>query len=1001
MTRKKLRNLLALACVFALLLPALPATAAALSEPAASSNRNNQDYNTWSKPVVSYLCENEAGGLTRVEYIENQMIVEDYNSSFKLQSSRTIQPELPVWGGFFAGKDYNFLIFGQNNPSESDSVEVIRIVKYDKAWNRIAQASLYGANTKEPFHFGCLRCDEYGGYLYIRTCHTMYKSQDGLNHQANVTLCVRETDMTITDALYDVRNVSYGYVSHSFNQFILVGQDGRIVAADHGDAYPRSIVLLTYPEKAGSESFVPAGFSDQVLAAELAEFSGRIGQNDTGASLGGLEETRDCYVAAYSYNDQGGGSSPRYPYYHTIHKQTGEHWSFKPDISGVTTPVFASKGPEGGYMLWNGKENNKANDTLYYMPYAADGKPGDVYTASAPLSDCKPIYYNGKMVWYVTDNSTPVFYTLDDSGVTRIPTSAPAPENTPAVQTTAPAPTPAPSSKDVEPSPYGGTAYVSSSTITVDGQPVGFKTYALRNTSGETNYIKLRDIAYTLNGTKAQFQVKWDGRVNLSTHTPYTADGTEMQAFFDGNRAYQDASAATTVDGAEVPMSAILLKDDAGNGYTYYKLRDLGRILGFNVDWNADQGIYIESDRPYGSSAEPSPSPSPTPSPSLSPSLSPASKAAISVIATQQPAVKLPALGQTPTPSPSPTQTPSPTPSPVSSPQPAPSALPTATPTPAPVPTPSAEPASADELAAEVVRLVNVERAKEGLAPLGTFDSLTEAAQLRAPELATLFSHDRPDGTSCFTALDATGAKTNAYTWGENIAAGNKTAAATVEQWMNSPGHRANILNKDFTHIGVGYASGGPYRHNWVQMFVGIPEGKAPGGGSSTPASTPTPAGTPAPTPTPTPAPASDSKYQTSDVPEDGRTTYYREDWSEPWGDNYLSMEIVDGKTIQFSGCYTPPPEIAYNYAVLSTFYAKEEVPIQSGVPFSGTVEIDVQRLIQEYGDDHSVTRSMVVFMCCQNYTPGDSAFAGVSFPSSADIFLAKDGRGGCEFYIK
>lgn len=138
--------------------------------------------------------------------------------------------------------------------------------------------------------------------------------------------------------------------------------------------------------------------------------------------------------------------------------------------------------------------------------------------------------------------------------------------------------------------------------------------------------------------------------------------------------------------------------------------------------------------------------------------------------------------------------------------------------------TPDEQPANnPDELTAEVVRLVNIERAKENLAPLGTYDSLTKAAQTRAPELVTLFSHDRPDGTSCFTALDATGAKQGAHTWGENIAAGHASAAETVEQWMNSPGHRANIMNPDFTHIGVGYQydPNSTYSHYWVQMFVG------------------------------------------------------------------------------------------------------------------------------------------------------------------------------------
>lgn len=188
--------------------------------------------------MTSYLYENSSGGLTRVEYTGGQVVVENYTSSFAFVDSRTIQPELPIWGGFFAGETYNFLIFGQNNPAESDSTEVIRVVKYDKNWKRLGAASLKGANTVIPFDAGSLRCDEYGGYLYIRTCHEMYTSDDGLNHQANITMAVRQSDMTITDSFYDVMNIGSGYVSHSFNQFILVDEDGKIITLDHGDAYP-------------------------------------------------------------------------------------------------------------------------------------------------------------------------------------------------------------------------------------------------------------------------------------------------------------------------------------------------------------------------------------------------------------------------------------------------------------------------------------------------------------------------------------------------------------------------------------------------------------------------------------------------------------------------------------------------------------------------------------------------------------------------------------------
>lgn len=122
---------------------------------------------------------------------------------------------------------------------------------------------------------------------------------------------------------------------------------------------------------------------------------------------------------------------------------------------------------------------------------------------------------------------------------------------------------------------------------------------------------------------------------------------------------------------------------------------------------------------------------------------------------------------------------------------------------------------SVSDRLAEVVRLTNLEREKEGLSALGTYSTLTQAAQLRAPELKRLFSHTRPDGTSYVTALEETGAKQSVYTYGENIFSGSNDPAAAVEAWMDSTVDRKNILNAGFTHMAVGY-----YNNCWVQLFV-------------------------------------------------------------------------------------------------------------------------------------------------------------------------------------
>lgn len=418
MTRKYQKVLSALCCL-AMLLPLLPAAEAAEPGPVKSSNKNGQDYTTWASPVKSHLYENENGGLTRVEYTGGQVVVENYDRNFRYQSGRTIAPELPIWGGFFAGSNYNFLVFGQENPDEDNSREVIRVVKYDKNWNRLGQASLKGANTTVPFDAGSLRCDEYQGILYIRTCHEMYASKkDGLNHQANLTMAVRQSDMSITDSYYDVMNTSYGYVSHSFNQFLLVDRNGKLVALDHGDAYPRSAVFFQYSSNLSGGTFTGSQYTQWCSNTNLMEFEGAIGANTTGASVGGLAETSDGYVMAYTY-DQAGGSADRYPYLHWISKTGGKSRSLQLiQTPGASTPVLASTGLKGGYMLWNGKTGGRVNDTLYYLSYEANGQPGEIQTASGSLSDCQPIFYNGKTVWYTTSNSIPTFYQLDSSGLT-------------------------------------------------------------------------------------------------------------------------------------------------------------------------------------------------------------------------------------------------------------------------------------------------------------------------------------------------------------------------------------------------------------------------------------------------------------------------------------------------------------------------------------------------------------------------------------------------------
>lgn len=117
----------------------------------------------------------------------------------------------------------------------------------------------------------------------------------------------------------------------------------------------------------------------------------------------------------------------------------------------------------------------------------------------------------------------------------------------------------------------------------------------------------------------------------------------------------------------------------------------------------------------------------------------------------------------------------------------------------------------------EVLRLVNIERAKEGLSQLTTNSTLEKAAYIRSQEIKQSFSHTRPNGSSFSSILKEMNISYQAA--GENIAYGQKTPEAVVNAWMNSSGHRANIMSKNFNKLGVGcYISNNVVY--WTQIFT-------------------------------------------------------------------------------------------------------------------------------------------------------------------------------------
>ncbi|MGW2227058.1 sigma-70 family RNA polymerase sigma factor [Streptomyces formicae] len=203
---------------------------------------------------------------------------------------------------------------------------------------------------------------------------------------------------------------------------------------------------------------------------------------------------------------------------------------------------------------------------------------------------------------------------------------------------------------------------------------------------------------------------------------------------------------------------------------------------------DADESTPSTAAAPASGTGEPSASKSPSPSHSASRSASPS------------PSKTKAKPKKKPSPTPTPTRT-------------------TSKPAPKPKPDkPDPAPQQPGGTAAQVVALVNTERSKAGCGPVRSNDKLATAASKHSADMAArdYFDHTSPDGTDPGDRITAAGYRWSTY--GENIARGQQTPASVMDSWMNSPGHRANILNCDFKELGVGIhnGSGGPW---WTQAF--------------------------------------------------------------------------------------------------------------------------------------------------------------------------------------
>ena len=375
----------------------------------------------WSDTKNSYMYID--GENYVIVNIRNNISVTVYTKDFNVVSEKTLELELPVWGGFYSGTTYNYMVFCQNNTEESTTKDVFRITKYDKNFNKISHTSIIGSqcNTTIPFDAGSVSMAESGNELTVHTARERFTSDDGLNHQSQFTVVLNTETMT---PINNLKLFQDNHVSHSFNQFVQYDNGARVLV-DHGDAYPRSVVLSKY---LGTSYY---GY-EQYTEINLFEIPGATGANCTGVFVNGFEVSTNNYIVSIntidhskvtSYNSfymEGLDSDCRNAVLlisdkdNTLSENVKKVYltDYANDEAHAAAPYLIKLSDQWFVAMWMEYDTTTdyyVEDGIRYVIVDENGNKltdvkkidGDYY-----FSDCQPICANNQIIWYYDISAT-------------------------------------------------------------------------------------------------------------------------------------------------------------------------------------------------------------------------------------------------------------------------------------------------------------------------------------------------------------------------------------------------------------------------------------------------------------------------------------------------------------------------------------------------------------------------------------------------------------------
>lgn len=362
-------------------------------------------WNCSSSDSMYYFAQDGKFNIAELDYDTksnvNVLKVYTLNNKFKVSKKKTVKlPKNSDFGGFYHAYDgNNYVVVGYFNPKESKTKTVISVIKYSKNWKKLGTANIKGGESNYfegiyyPFEGGNVRMDLNGTKLYLYTAREMF-AIDGVHHQSNIAF---EIDTKTMKA--KANNINY--TSHSFNQFVRF-QNGNIYLCDHGDGYDRG-VCVTLCKRYGKASMT----QDMVVPLE---FDGQIGDNYTGATVGGMEVGKTNVVTigttiahkGFKLNGKTGGNTNLYVI--LTNKNTGKStvkWLTKYDSKKSKNYVEEArmvKITDDCFAVLYSVKNEKTGKSVFHCMYINNsGKvlKNKVYKSVTFNCGTQPVLYKG------------------------------------------------------------------------------------------------------------------------------------------------------------------------------------------------------------------------------------------------------------------------------------------------------------------------------------------------------------------------------------------------------------------------------------------------------------------------------------------------------------------------------------------------------------------------------------------------------------------------------